>query len=148
MKLKYLTLNSTIFIALALNACAEPSKKQALSPTALKGPVETFMQGCSAELNAYCNDVTPGENRLLACIYAHEDKLSGRCEYALFDASAQLERAVAALRYAADECEDDLEKFCANVEMGEGRLLACLDKNESVVSDRCKNARKDVGLKE
>jgi hypothetical protein len=45
----------------------------------------------------------------LACLYAHADKLSGQCEYALFDAAAQLERAVAALAYLVNECGDDLE---------------------------------------
>jgi hypothetical protein len=78
--------------------------------------------------------VTPGEGRILACLYAHEDKLSGQCEYALFDAAAQLERAVAALAYLVNECGDDLDNYCAGVPAGEGRLLDCLDKNEKKVS--------------
>ncbi len=39
--------------------------------------------------------------------------MSNRCEYALYDAAAQLERAVAALTYVANECNDDLEKYCS-----------------------------------
>src|SRR5206468_9352632 len=54
-------------------------------------------EGCKAELESHCKDVTPGEGRLLACLYAYEDKLSSRCDYALYDASMRLERAVAAL---------------------------------------------------
>jgi hypothetical protein len=115
---------------------------------AKKGPVETFLEGCEAELDSYCKDVTPGEGRLLACIFAYEDKLSTRCEYALYDSAAQLERAVAALTYVANECDQDLQKHCADVEAGEGRLLACLEKNEKDVSDRCHKALKDVGLKD
>lgn len=137
-------------LALSLNACAAPKKKDA-EPAAApvsQGPVETFLQGCKTELDSYCKDVTPGDNRLLACIYAHEDKLSGRCEYALYDAASQLQHAVASLSYAAAECDDDLEKYCANVEVGEGRLLACLDKHNKQVSGRCKQALKDVGLKQ
>jgi hypothetical protein len=84
---------------------------------------------------------------ILASLYAHEDKLSGQCEYALFDAAAQLERAVAALAYLVNECDDDLEAYCAGVPAGEGRLLDCLDKNEKNVSSRCKQALKDTGLK-
>jgi hypothetical protein len=92
--------------------------------------------------------VTPGDGRILACLYAHEDKLSGQCEYALFDAAAQLERAVAALAYLVNECGDDLDKHCVRrVPAGEGRLLDCLDKNEKKVSRRCKQALKDTGLK-
>ena len=109
--------------------------------------IQTVVNGCKKELDTYCKDVTPGEGRGLACLYAHGDKLSGKCEYALYDAAAQLERAVAALSYAVNECRDDLENLCSGVQVGEGRLLDCLEKNDSKVSDRCKQAIKDVGLK-
>ena len=109
--------------------------------------VESVVNGCKAELEKYCSQVTPGEGRILACLYAHNDKLSGRCEYALYDAAVQLERAAAALAYVANECGADFRKHCAGVEAGEGRLLDCLQKNDAEVSNRCKQARKDVGLK-
>jgi hypothetical protein len=109
--------------------------------------VATVARGCEKEIKTFCKDVTPGEGRILACLYAHNDKLSGSCEYALYDAAVQLERAVAALTYVANECEDDLDNFCAAVERGEGRLIECLNKNEKKVSDRCNQALKDVGLK-
>ncbi len=112
-----------------------------------KGLIETVARGCEAEIVKYCGNVTPGEGRVLACLYAHNDKLSGRCEYALYDASVQLERAVAALSYVANECSADLGKYCGAVAAGEGRLLECLQKNDGQVSNRCKQARKDVGMK-
>ena len=111
------------------------------------GPVKTVVKGCQKEIEGFCKDVTPGQGRILACLYAHNDKLSGSCEYALYDAAVRLERAVAALTYVANECEDDLDKFCAAVEGGEGRLVECLIENEKKVSDRCNQALKDVGLK-
>ena len=107
--------------------------------------VESVAKGCKKELTSYCKDVTPGEGRVLACLYAHGDKLTGQCEYALYDAAAQLERFVAALTYVANECEEDLGKYCENIQPGEGRLLECLDKNQKKVSKRCKQAIKDVG---
>ncbi|MFZ1198684.1 MAG: cysteine rich repeat-containing protein, partial [Desulfobacterales bacterium] len=109
--------------------------------------VETVANGCKTEIDAYCKGVTPGEGRVLACLYARSDKLSSKCEYALYDAAAQLERAVNALSYVVNECADDLDKFCRNVEAGEGRLLDCLKKNDAKVSSRCKEARKQVGMK-
>ena len=112
-----------------------------------QGLVETVATGCEKELAAYCQGVTPGDGRILACLYAHADKLSGQCEYALYDAAAQLERAVAALAYLVNECGDDLDKYCADVQAGEGRLLDCLNQNEKKVSRRCKQALKDTGLK-
>ena len=107
----------------------------------------TVTEGCEKEINTYCKNVTPGEGRIWACLKAHSDKLSNRCESALHDAAAQLQRAVAALKYVANECKDDLEKFCSSVQPGEGRLLKCLEENEKKVSDRCKSALKDVRLK-
>jgi hypothetical protein len=112
-----------------------------------QGLVETVVEGCKTELATYCKNVTPGEGRALACLYAYGDKLSNRCEYALYDAAAQLQRAVTALSYAANECRDDLAKFCSNIKPGEGRLLQCIDKNSAKVSARCKQALKDTGLK-
>jgi len=112
-----------------------------------QGLVETVVNGCREELEKYCKDVTPGQGRGLACLYAHGDKLSGRCEYALYDAASQLERAVAALSYAVNECSADLKQYCGSVAAGEGRLLQCLEKNDPKVSNRCKQALKDVGLK-
>jgi hypothetical protein len=109
--------------------------------------IESVATGCKTELETYCKNVTPGEGRILACLYAYQDKLSGKCEYALYDAAARLERAVAALTYVTNECEADLAANCAGVKAGEGRLMQCLEKNEAKVSSRCKTALKDVGLK-
>jgi hypothetical protein len=111
------------------------------------GPIETVAKGCQKEIESFCKGVTPGEGRILACLYAHNDKLSGQCEYALFDAAVQLERAVAALSYVANECSADIMKNCAAVQAGEGRILACLEEHRRDVSERCKQAVKDVGLK-
>ena len=109
--------------------------------------VETVQNGCKTELETYCKDVTPGEGRILACLYAREDKLSGKCEYALYDAAAQLEHAVAAMSYLVNECADDLNTLCKGVKAGDGRLLDCLDKNAKDVSKRCTDAMAEVSAK-
>ena len=109
-----------------------------------KGPVEKVLEGCSKEFETFCKDVTPGEGRLLACLYAYNNKLSTRCEYALYDAATQLEHALNALSYVANECRDDLKKYCSDVKPGEGRLIDCIAKKKDVITDRCKNAIKDV----
>ena len=109
--------------------------------------LKSVKEGCEKELGSYCKEVTPGEGRILACLFAFEDKLSPRCEYALYDASAQLQHAVASLSYGANECKADLEKHCSKVEAGGGRLMECLKKNEKDLTARCKTAMKDIGLK-
>lgn len=113
-------------------------------PVGAQDLVEEVARGCEKELKTYCAEVTPGQGRGLACLYAFSDKLSPRCEYALYDAAVQLERAIAALTYVANECDEDLAKHCAEVEVGEGRVVECLKKNK--ISKRCSSALSDVGI--
>ncbi len=134
-------------VLLAVVAMFFLSISAALAVDAVDNVIETVDKGCKKELTSYCKHVTPGEGRILACLYAHSDKLTGQCEYALYDAAAQLERFVSALTYLANECDADLEKFCAEIAVGEGRVLKCLDENSSKISARCTQALKDVSAK-
>ena len=102
--------------------------------------------GCKTELDTFCKDVSPGEGRLLACLYAFESKVSPSCEYALYDASLQLERAAAAFAHGVNECHADLVKHCKDVQPGEGRLADCLQKHKDKLSKRCRQGLKDIGL--
>jgi hypothetical protein len=143
-------------LCLSLGACTTSQTKSSAVPQTTgsintatasdNGPLETFMQGCNIELETYCKDVMPGDGRVIACIYAHEDKLSGRCENALYDSAQQLEDAVAALTYLATECDADIEKHCANIEPGEGRIMDCMEPHLKTVSKRCQKAMQEVGL--
>ncbi len=108
--------------------------------------VDEILAACQPEIEAYCSQVTPGEGRLLACFYAHGDKISPRCEYALYEGAAALEQFANALTYLATECHDDLLKFCGDVEMGEGRVGTCLLEHKADVTDGCRQAIDDTGL--
>lgn len=110
--------------------------------------VEKTIEACKPEIESYCSQVMPGEGRLLACFYAHEDKLSGRCGYALYEAAAVLEQFSAAITHLARSCGDDLMEHCADVQMGEGRVASCLLEHKEDVSETCSMAIEDVGLEE
>ena len=92
---------------------------------------------CEAEIAKYCSQVTPGDNRMLACFYAHEDKLSGKCVGALYDAAETLAAAIDVLHEVAQACGDDIDRFCSNVEMGEGRIANCLLAQRDKLSSGC-----------
>ena len=109
--------------------------------------LDSVARGCDKEIKTLCKDVTPGEGRVLACLYSFWDKLSDQCDNALFDAAVQLDRAVATLSYMANECREDLKNYCEDIQPGEGRLLQCIDRNYAKVSRRCKQALKEVGAK-
>jgi hypothetical protein len=138
---KWMMMVALLLLALPAVAAEDPLQK------GVQGALDTFTQGCQQELTTFCKNVTPGEGRILACLYAFQDQLSPKCEYALYDSVSQLDRTLTNLSYVVGECRDDLKKNCADVKPGEGRLLDCLGKNEAKVSNRCTAALKDSGLK-
>jgi Cysteine rich repeat len=105
---------------------------------------QAVAEACENDLKTYCSQVTPGEKRLLACVYAHEDKLSDQCTYALYQASVILEQAAQAVAYVGKSCRNDIEAHCQNVEIGKGRMLTCLKDHSNEVSNTCKTAIKEV----
>ena len=106
--------------------------------------VDYVMEACKTDLEQYCPLVTPGNGRILHCMAAHADKISGRCEFAFYQAAAFLEELTVALAYFAQECEADIGNYCSEVEAGDGRILACLDSHAEHVSDSCKQAVVDI----
>jgi hypothetical protein len=108
--------------------------------------LEYVVESCATELESYCSTVTPGEGRILHCMAAHEDKLSGQCEYALYQAASLIEQFAAAMSYLIESCADDVDNHCSAVAAGEGRLLMCLDEHAEEISATCKTAMaKTVG---
>jgi hypothetical protein len=113
---------------------------------ALESIVQAVAEGCKSEIENYCSKVTPGEGRVVACLLAHQDKLSGRCDYVLYEGAAQLDRLLTAITYVASECRDDILKHCAKIAVGEGRVAQCLQKNDAQLAKRCKDAIKDTKM--
>jgi hypothetical protein len=104
------------------------------------------LEGCSPELVQFCSNVTPGEGRLLACLFAYDDKLSGQCEFALYDAAVRLERALNTITYVVSECGDEIENHCTDVAAGEGRIAQCLVDHSGDLSEACSRALGDAGV--
>ena len=104
-----------------------------------------FVQNCGRELVTFCSDVTVGGGRKLACLYAHNDKLSPRCEFALYAAAAHLERALAAVRRVAGRCRRDIDAYCSRIVPGQGRIALCLMANKPALSPQCKVALAGFG---
>jgi hypothetical protein len=138
-------------LGFALGPVARPGAAQTPArdvAAAMQGQLgEQVLEGCNTELARFCAEVTPDEGRLLACLYAHGDKLSKQCDYALYNAAARLERAISAVTYVASECRAELERHCAQVEVGEGRVAQCLTDHASQLSAGCDQALTKVGVK-
>lgn len=106
--------------------------------------IDYLMTECQSDLENYCSQVTPGNGRLLHCVAAHEDKISGQCDYALYRAASLLQQLSAAISYVARECKTDIETHCNGVEIGGGKILACLSEHEQEVAESCKTAIADT----
>jgi len=45
----------------------------------------TVIENCEQDLERFCNDVTPGEGRMLSCLLTYDDQITQSCEDALGD---------------------------------------------------------------
>ena len=106
--------------------------------------VEYVQNSCKSEIENFCSTVNPGDGRLVLCFAAHEDQISERCEYALYQASHALEQAVAAISYVARSCRDDIVKLCPNVEAGDGRIVSCLAAQSTALNSSCSDVIKEL----
>jgi len=100
--------------------------------------IEDVMDACEADLQQYCSQVTPGDGRLVYCVAAHSDKISGECQFALFEAATVLARYSDAILEIAENCETEIDSLCGDVAVGEGRILACLDEHEAELGEACR----------
>ena len=88
--------------------------------------------------------MTPGEGRLLYCIAAYQDQISNRCGVALYEAAAVLQELANAIAYIGSACSEDIDKFCADTPVGEGRIVECLEENGDQVTEACAIALDDT----
>ena len=102
--------------------------------------IDYLVTECEGDIENYCSQVTPGNGRLLHCMAAHEDKISGQCSYALYRAASLLEQLTVAINYVAQECRTDIETHCSDVAIGENRVLSCLADNNAELTAGCKTA--------
>ena len=87
---------------------------------------KTIQDACSPDVTKFCSQVTPGEGRLVLCMMAHEDKVSDKCDHALYSATRNIERAIDRIEQTAEACWPDIEKQCSETAPGGGRVAQCL----------------------
>lgn len=103
----------------------------------------SFHEACRADIRHFCDTVTAGHGRLMACIYAHEDKVSEACDEASSDVGNILDTVFAKVEQVLSECRPDIEKYCTDKKFGDGAILTCLNQNSASLAEPCKNAVPD-----
>ena len=97
--------------------------------------VETVEAACAADIDKFCGNVTRGEGRVIVCMHAHDDKLSRKCQFALYRVSRNLDRALNRVERIADACWNDLETHC----QGADSIARCITERGPTLSPACKS---------
>jgi hypothetical protein len=82
---------------------------------------------CRPEMEKFCNDVAPGEGRVLKCLQQHDAELSQACRAYVNTAS----------QYVA--CLDDLLRLRPHPQPRGARGMKCLRTHQGELSTECKN---------
>lgn len=108
--------------------------------------ISTQLKGCDVDAKELCPGLPLGGNKSFMCLMAYEDKLSNPCKLGIAEAAISLKLGMAALDYSISSCEADADKYCLDVQPGEGRIVACIKKNKDKVSKSCVTALKQSGF--
>ncbi len=133
----------TMFISGA--AMAEGQKlADKLSKSAIAVNIE--INSCNADAAIFCPGLPLNSQKSFMCLMAYEDNLSIACELGIVEAAMALEMGMIAIDYSIKACEADADKYCLDVEPGEGRIVSCLRANEAKLTKECTTALKQTGL--
>jgi len=114
---------------------SNPARAQATIP-------QSLALNCGSDIKQYCSTITPGGGRIVACLFANNDKISSQCTFAMYEASDRLAATMAALGHLAKNtsCRSDLRQYCRGIPAGRGRLYSCLRSNRATLTDGCRAA--------
>jgi len=89
------------------------------------------MGPCAGDVEKFCKSVESGGGSVAKCLKEHENELSAACK----------ERTLAIrekMKEIHQACEDDVTKFCKDVQPGGVRIRKCLKEHEGELSPDCK----------
>jgi hypothetical protein len=136
-------ITATLFISGAAMAEGEKlTDKMAGATVAFSVEVDS----CDADAAKLCPGLPLNSKKSFMCLMAYEDNLSTACKIGIVEAAIALEVGMMAIDYSIQSCEADADKYCLDVEPGEGRIISCLKKNEAKLDKQCTAALKETGM--
>jgi putative metallopeptidase DUF4344 len=125
-------------ITTALAAFCGAVRAQTQLETRIAAGAGKIRAACGDDIKKYCSTVTPGDDRLMLCIQAHEDQISHQCDYTLFEASRNLGQALDRIGQIADVCWDDIKRVCSPLPEGGWRIAQCLASQGILLTPACR----------
>ena len=138
--------STIIVVAMFISGGAAAGEKLAdkLSNSTLIVNIE--LSGCEADENLLCPGLQHNSRKSFMCLMAYEAHLSNSCALGIVEAAMTLEAGMMAIDHSIKACEADADKFCLEVEAGNGRIVQCLVKNEANLAEQCVTALKETGM--
>jgi PRC-barrel domain len=109
------TTSKVAFVSVALLAAGAATSNlsaQSSLRDRLASAIETVEEACPEDIKKFCGNVTRAEGRVVICMQAHDDQLSYRCQFGLYRASRNLDRALNRVERIAEACWNDIETQC------------------------------------
>lgn len=89
---------------------------------------------CAADVRQFCPEVKTGGPRISTCLRENQARLSVACREKLEGDARRARRYVEEVGKA---CRSDVDRFCAGVEPGGGRVLGCLAQHRFELTSSC-----------
>jgi len=105
--------------------------------------IEHVEEACGPDIERYCGEISPGEDRIAACMHAYSDQLSRRCRFTLSRISRNIRQTVQTI---ADECWNGIQQQCGSA----GNIGECVVQKSASLSPSCQTvvqAIHEVGQK-
>lgn len=95
---------------------------------------------CQADIDKYCKEVRSGRGRVATCLGEHDGALEPKCQAQMTKYRERQAEARRRMEQYVEACDEDVQKYCANVRPGQGRIVTCLEANQGNLSAACKTA--------
>ena len=139
---------STLILMTAFAAGSAMAEEKKLSEKLANSDLSVTINipNCKDDTAILCPGLSKDSKKSMMCLMAYENNLSTDCKIGIIEAALIYEMGMLDINYSINACEADADKHCLNVQPGAGRIVSCLRKNKSKISEACITALKETGM--
>ena len=134
---------SKFFAAVTLACIAQVGFVQA-ETMSYADAITKLADDCGADISKFCKGLNLGGGRIADCLAQNEAKVSPSCKTSVANVVQSITQRERAQSAYSQVCRGDIAMRCKGVK-GDGYILACLNKGQKRVSEKCNQAIIDAG---